>query len=147
MLQVPANGNIEYTDGRVIGSVATYSCDESIGYVPADTGRSPFTRTCQESGWSSLTLTTCIRKSFTLIQNYWYHAIFNAFVVHRCDNTGIGNPVNGSVNISSSDFGSVATYKCDPGFILSGNQRRTCMLDGWDGIQPTCGTCELYAIL
>ena len=58
--------------------------------------------------------------------------------MHRCDNTGIGNPANGSVNIPSRDFGSVATYECDSGFTLVGNMRRTCTLTGWDGSQPTC---------
>ena len=65
VLSVPANGNIAYTDNQMLGSVATYSCDERRGYVLADTTRSPFNRTCQESGWS-LTETTCDCKSLTL---------------------------------------------------------------------------------
>ena len=64
VLSVPANGNIAYTDNQMLGSVATYSCDGSRGYVLADTSRSPFTRTCQENGWS-LTETTCNRKFTT----------------------------------------------------------------------------------
>ena len=36
-------------------------------------------------------------------------------------------------------YGAVATYHCNPGFILWGNASRACQSDGsWDGISPTC---------
>ena len=36
--------------------------------------------------------------------------------------------------------GSVATYKCNSGYILSGDSTRECGSDGnWTGQQPQCG--------
>ncbi|XP_023348187.1 membrane cofactor protein, partial [Eurytemora carolleeae] len=41
--------------------------------------------------------------------------------------------------IGRYQFGSVATYKCNPGFILWGNASRVCNSDGnWDGETPLC---------
>ena len=35
--------------------------------------------------------------------------------------------------------GGVATYTCDPGFILNGEPTRNCSSDGtWSGMAPTC---------
>ena len=35
--------------------------------------------------------------------------------------------------------GGVATYTCNPGFILVGNNTRICGSDGtWSGMMPTC---------
>ena len=37
----------------------------------------------------------------------------------------------------------MATYSCDPGFILRGSNQRTCSPGGvWGGDEPTC-VCEL----
>ena len=38
-------------------------------------------------------------------------------------------------------YGSVATYHCNPGYILWGNASRLCVQDGaWTGTQPQCKT-------
>ena len=49
------------------------------------------------------------------------------------------NPDNGMVTWDSLAPGGVATYTCDPGFILDGESTRTCGSDGtWSGMAPTC---------
>ena len=50
-------------------------------------------------------------------------------------------PTNGSVSYSNSTTeGSVATYSCDSGYTLTGDDtERTCQADGtWSGSEPTC---------
>ena len=35
--------------------------------------------------------------------------------------------------------GGIATYTCDPGFVLVGESTRNCSSDGtWSGMPPTC---------
>ena len=46
---------------------------------------------------------------------------------------------NGMVEVSSLFPGGVATYTCDPGFILVGDSTRICRDTGtWSGEEPTC---------
>ena len=45
------------------------------------------------------------------------------------------SPVNGEVLI----IGITATYTCDSGFMLNGNETQECQKDGiWSGAAPTC---------
>ncbi|KAM5298505.1 sushi, von Willebrand factor type A, EGF and pentraxin domain-containing protein 1 [Ctenodactylus gundi] len=50
------------------------------------------------------------------------------------------NPiVNGSVNGSNYTYLSVLHYECDPGYVLNGSERRTCLENSsWDGEEPSC---------
>ena len=49
------------------------------------------------------------------------------------------NPVNGRVQLPRTVVGSQAVYSCDMGFVLIGDDTRTCGLDGqWSGSQPSC---------
>ena len=47
---------------------------------------------------------------------------------------------NGQVDISpDTKFGSYATYSCNLGHVLQGNQQRICQADGqWSGSTPRC---------
>ena len=48
-------------------------------------------------------------------------------------------PDNGQVNVSATTFNSTATYSCDAGYELNGNQSRTCLFSGnWSGNEPSC---------
>ena len=50
--------------------------------------------------------------------------------------------MNGTVTFST-EFNSEATYTCDTGFDLLGNNTRTCQADRrWSGEEPLC-ECEL----
>ncbi|WAQ98127.1 SVEP1-like protein [Mya arenaria] len=50
--------------------------------------------------------------------------------------------LNGNVTVSGD--GDVATYTCDVGFVLKGDQNRYCSTEGysWNGTEPTCDTCS-----
>ena len=46
---------------------------------------------------------------------------------------------NGQVRLSTTTFGSTATYTCDPGYSVVGTSTRTCLASGfWSGREPTC---------
>ena len=48
----------------------------------------------------------------------------------------LSDPPNGDV---TWPVGSVATYTCNSGFELVGNEMRTCQSDGiWSGEEPVC---------
>ena len=55
----------------------------------------------------------------------------------------LSDVTDGSVSLSGTTVGSIATYFCDAGFSLSGSDVRTCQNDGqWSGTEPTCdGMC------
>ena len=51
----------------------------------------------------------------------------------------LDDPANGQVVLNGTLFGSIATYTCDPGFILVGDVERMCQANGeWSGTEPTC---------
>jgi hypothetical protein len=49
-------------------------------------------------------------------------------------------PADGSVSLSNEDrFDSIATYKCDTGFKLTGGNERSCLNSAsWSGKSPEC---------
>ena len=57
--------------------------------------------------------------------------------VSDCD--PLDPPCGGSVNAPNTTVRSVATYSCDPGLSLTGNETRTCQSNGrWSGSVPCC---------
>ena len=51
----------------------------------------------------------------------------------------LDDPRNGNVKLTGTTVGSKATYVCDYGFILRGNQLRKCLSNGrWSGSEPFC---------
>lgn len=56
----------------------------------------------------------------------------------------LDDPTNGRVSLSGSTAGATATYTCNQGFILLGNEMRICQSNGeWEGVAPIC-TREPY---
>ncbi|XP_065918601.1 sushi, von Willebrand factor type A, EGF and pentraxin domain-containing protein 1-like isoform X2 [Dysidea avara] len=48
-------------------------------------------------------------------------------------------PSNGSVSYTITTEGSTVVYSCDPGFVLCGDENRTCLSTGmWSGSVPDC---------
>ncbi len=69
----------------------------------------------------------------------YYKIIIIVCVVFDCGTEGLSRPENGRpVDITTTTFGSVATFSCMDGFILVGNEERRCELAGWTGSNPTC---------
>ena len=65
--------------------------------------------------------------------------------VLRCISQSVVNcgalevPTQSLVTVADTVFGSVATYTCDTGYNLNGDDTRTCQADGtWSGVEPTC---------
>lgn len=55
------------------------------------------------------------------------------------------SPGNGAVVFSGTHVGSTATYSCSEGFVLNGEEFRTCLLSGeWSGDAPTCAGNSNY---
>ena len=51
----------------------------------------------------------------------------------------LDGPVDGTVSVSGTDYQSVATYTCLPGYALIGQANRICQLnETWSGQPPTC---------
>ena len=48
-------------------------------------------------------------------------------------------PSNGEVMVSTTEFGSTATYSCNDGYTLEGVSTRTCLASGsWSDSAPIC---------
>ena len=48
-------------------------------------------------------------------------------------------PENGQLDLEGVTEASTATYSCNIGFTLNGDQTRTCGSDGsWSGSEPSC---------
>ena len=59
------------------------------------------------------------------------------FIVINCG--GLCDLEKGTVLISHSTIGGVATYTCKPGYELEGSNRRECMPNGeWSESEPNC---------
>ena len=48
------------------------------------------------------------------------------------------DPLNGEVTWDDLTDGSIATYSCDTGYQLSGDETRICERGQWTGNEPTC---------
>ena len=62
---------------------------------------------------------------------------FVLLLVINC--AALDHPKKGFVSSSSTVEGGTATYSCKPGFVLEGEDTRTCTSAGnWSGTEPTC---------
>lgn len=113
LIVVPANGGVSYSNGvTTYQEVATFTCDP--GYDVTGT----VTRTCLADGvWGDFS-PVCVIK----------------------DCGPLSDPGNGVVDTSNgTTFGEVATFFCDTGYSLIGDDQRDCQSDGlWGGTSPTC---------
>lgn len=54
-----------------------------------------------------------------------------------CDN--LFSPLNGDVSLTGTAFQDTATYTCDEGYVLNGDETRECLSTGsWSGEEPVC---------
>ena len=51
----------------------------------------------------------------------------------------LDDPANGEVSVSGTIFNSTATYSCNTGYTLTGDDMRMCLETGfWSDSEPTC---------
>ena len=63
--------------------------------------------------------------------------VYVYFFLTECST--LQDPDHGSVTFDSLEYQSVATYSCDKGFVLSGQEQGTCQASGkWTALAPTC---------
>uniref|UniRef100_A0A1X7VM60 Sushi domain-containing protein n=1 Tax=Amphimedon queenslandica TaxID=400682 RepID=A0A1X7VM60_AMPQE len=107
-----ANGEVSIAPDTMLGSNATYSCDD--GYTLQGSSM----RMCQANGEWSGSQPTCA----------------------PVDCGDLDNPENGWVHISPNTLlGGQALYRCKLGYELSSDVVRTCQASGqWSGSAPTC---------
>ena len=61
----------------------------------------------------------------------------SSIAVIQCDR--LPDIANGQVELTGTTVGSVATYRCNKGFILVGTEIRLCQANGeWSGREPVC---------
>ena len=67
----------------------------------------------------------------------FFRLLFFVSIVILCP--VLTNPNNGDVMVGLRTLNSIATYNCSMGFVLVGDQRRTCLMSGeWSGTEPQC---------
>ena len=139
----PANGEVSASNTNY-NSTAMYSCN--TGYTL--TGH--IIRTCLESGLWSGSEPTCVGKMYVRSQCLFIHlstCIFHFHYISVIDCGPLGDPPNGEVSVSSKTVNSTATYSCNTGYTLTGNDMRTCLETGlWSGSEPMC-TGKMYACM
>ncbi|XP_003387839.1 PREDICTED: sushi, von Willebrand factor type A, EGF and pentraxin domain-containing protein 1-like isoform X2 [Amphimedon queenslandica] len=109
-LDPPQNGIVVFS-GISVGDTATYNCKHGFQLIGAGT------RLCQANGQWSGEAPTC----------------------SSIDCGPLTDPSNGKVTFDGASVGSSASYTCNEGYILSGNQRRQCLRTGeWTGSDPIC---------
>ncbi|CAI8041021.1 Sushi, von Willebrand factor type A, EGF and pentraxin domain-containing protein 1, partial [Geodia barretti] len=112
-LLAPANGLVNVST-TVFNSTATYSCNGGYNLV-GDT-----TRTCLASDlWSG------IKPTCTVV-----------------DCGGLPDPENGTATVADTIFNSTATFSCNDGYNLVGEETRRCLASGnWSANEPSCVGC------
>ena len=130
-LSDPANGQVS-TNGTTFGETATYSCNTGYNLVGDNT------RTCQATGNWSGSAPTCQR--MLLLSNITIKHVHNVFLLSTVvDCNALTDPANGQVSTTETTFGETATYSCNTGYNLVGNNTRTCQATGnWSGSAPIC---------
>ena len=130
-LSAPANGQVS-TNGTTFGETATYSCNTGYNLVGDNT------RTCQATGNWSGSEPTCER--MLLLSNITIKYVHNIFLLSTVvDCNALTDPANGQVSTTGTTFGETATYSCNTGYDLVGDNTRTCQATGnWSGSPPTC---------
>lgn len=109
-LKAPLNGYVNMT-GAFYGSTVQVGCNS--GYILIGDAA----RTCQSNGLWSGSMATC-------------QAVDCGFA---------DNVANAQMTQKGSTVGSITTYQCVSGFVMSGQATRVCMANGqWSASAPTC---------
>ena len=121
--------------GTTLGAPAMYRCNQGFELVGEER------RVCTVTGEWSDEPPVCRGRTLymiysSVVQQQAYISIYCTTAI-ECPN--LSNPANGRVSLNGITVGSLATYECDPGFVLRGNERRSCLSTGrWSGSDPEC---------
>ena len=118
-LESPSNGSVSISDGTAAGSNATFFCE--VGYELLGEA----TLQCLDTGSWTSPPPQCVLKNCGPIEA----------------------PMNGSVSFpDGTTVGAIATFTCEIGFQLLGEDSVQCLEDGsWSDSAPTCeirGMCQ-----
>ncbi|CAH1267495.1 CSMD3 [Branchiostoma lanceolatum] len=108
--ELPVPNNGSRNEGHLYGDKVKFSCNEGYELIGS------VNRTCQANqSWSGIQ-PNCSRTPCPQL-----------------------TPVQHGGTSGGSYYGDVVTYHCDPGYEISGDEKRTCQSDQtWSGTQPTC---------
>ena len=136
----PTNGAVNTSSGTTFMMTATYTCNTGYNLNGVTT------RTCQATGdWSGSDPTCDSTLSYPASCVQCFNCLFFPAVV-TCP--ALTNPDNGMVNVLNNNFGTVANYTCNTGYMLTGDVIRVCEVNGdWSGTAPTCDSTLNYMAL
>ncbi|KAL4228764.1 hypothetical protein ACF0H5_011806 [Mactra antiquata] len=111
-VSTPDNGAISYSNDSLIDSVVTFECN--TGYTLSGVT----SRMCSNTGnWEPQLDTTCLIK----------------------DCGSLTAPENGYIDINKTTYGEVASFTCQPEYVLAGERSLTCTHNGnWSSDAPLC---------
>ncbi len=158
-LDNPLNGQVSFTSTS-IGSIASYTCSPGFRLTGVNT------REClQERVWSGIepicertcnfSMQLCMHFFFNYnhtstlfkrINMQYKNALAHCFICYQLfifigiECSSLDAPQYGSVATSAGyNVGSIATYSCNPDFVLSDSTTRECLPNGeWSGFAPIC---------
>ena len=137
-LENPEGGTVDVT-GTTYNSEAVYLCN--TGFIM--TGNRM--RTCNESGSWSGTIPMCTGEAFMIITTIPHRDCTFCLPVANCGT--LSHPESGMVVYNVTLYNAVATYICEPGFILIGDKERKCLHSNqWSGETPEC-TGKMFVTL
>ena len=127
----PTDGAVNTSSGTTFNMNATYSCN--TGYNLNGTN----TRTCQADRMWSGNEPACDSTLSSLVHCVQcFNCLFFPAVV-TC--SALSDPTNGMVSVPNNNFGTVANYMCNTGYMLTGDVIRVCEVNGdWSGTASTC---------
>ena len=88
---------------------------------------------CSESGTWSDSEPLCDGEGHHMQKVFKYYS----YLVVTCDD--LDDPGHGAVSYTATVYDSVASYSCDVGYSLNGDDERMCLESGeWSGTAPSC---------
>ena len=141
----PENGRVSLSSGTTLGSTATYSCDIGHDLIGATL------RECGTDGqWTnSIPLCTSELIILSLIHSPALLLHLNISIVVDCGS--LSPPIDGTVQLNGTVFGSQAMYSCDIGYSLIGVATRGCLASqNWSDTAPVCQSkldCMRYNLI
>lgn len=83
-------------------------------------------------------IASCVTDAFfEICLVYLIKTLLISFLAVECGPLPV--PINGSSSGDSTVFPNSVQFSCDPGFILNGSSKRTCLANGiWSGLSTLC---------